>query len=88
MDEGASGRRLEGWKGMSEKARRAGGGEWQRDDALLPSPADCMRSRTGRKCDRCGTVAAVSHVPTRIAGVFCPFCCPACNPQPKSEGDR
>jgi len=64
---------------VSGKPRRAARGEPRPDDALLPSPKDCMRSRTGRKCDRCGTVAAVCHVPTRVAGVFCPTCCPVCN---------
>ena len=74
---------------MSGKPRRAGGGgKVQPGDALLPSPENCMRSRTGRRCDRCGTVAAVSHIPTRAAGVFCPACCPVCNPQSKAEGDR
>ena len=64
---------------MSGKPRRAARGEARADDGLLPSPKDCMRSRTGRRCDRCGTVAAVCHVPTRVAGVFCPACCPMCN---------
>jgi hypothetical protein len=71
---------------MSGKARRAARGEPAPDDALLPSPANCMRVRgTRRVCDRCGAVPVVLHVPTRQRGQFCPTCCPCCGNGPELE---
>jgi len=49
------------------------------DNGLLPSPSNCMRVRgTRRVCHRCGTRPVVLHVPLRVAGTFCPECCPMC----------
>ena len=48
----------------------------QPGDGLLPSPRNCMRSRgTGHKCDVCGVIPIVLHVPIRARGQFCPSCC-------------
>lgn len=54
------------------------------DDGLLPSPRDCMRVRgTRRRCDDCGVLPAVLHVPIAQRGQFCADCCPCCEPDLK-----
>lgn len=64
---------------MKRKKANRYGRDPQPDDGLLPSPRDCMRVRgTGRRCDTCGAVAAVLHVPMRQRGQFCAVCCPCC----------
>jgi hypothetical protein len=79
--------RSEGGVKVEAKAGRGGKG-LQPGNGLLPSPRLCMRTRNvgGRKCDKCGRVATILHVPLQVAGVFDAGCCPVCNPQSKPEG--
>jgi len=65
----------------AQKLRRRMGDPYRSGpgDGPLPSPRDCMRTRgTGRRCDTCHAIPIVLHVPTRLAGQFCPRCCPVC----------
>lgn len=49
----------------------------------ITGPAACWRSAWITKpCCVCGEHPEVMHSPTRLAGIYCPAHCPACNAAP------
>jgi hypothetical protein len=53
-------------------------------DPYRTGPSACMRTvHVSGPCSRCGRpMEPAAHSPLHIRGLFCPGCCPCCNPAP------